>query len=145
MKRFLIALIALLAVAAFPVQAAPKAGDSFETWLKDATFKALYSQALANSPVNHKNSWIFKDMGLAPSEAIAGQNANTWVRLSTCASKVKLQCRLNHIQIFYDVANQEFFAFLSIGSHVGWMGATRSPTSLEQKFFTPYLTAKDIR
>jgi hypothetical protein len=142
MKRWL---MVLLAFTAFSVQAAPKAGDSFATWMKDAHFQKMLTLALANSPVNHKNSWVFKDMGLAPSEAIAGQNANTWVRVSTCANKLKLQCRLNHLEIFYDVANQEFFAFLSIGSRVGWMGATRNPTSLEQKFFTPYLTAKEIR
>ncbi len=133
------------ATSAKPAERAAKAGDPMATWFKDPSFKKLYAQALANSPANHRNSWIYKDIGLTASEAIAGQNANTWIRMSTCASKQKTPCRLNHIEVFYDPVNQELYAFLTMGSRVGWIGGVRGPTSLEQKFFTPLLTAREIR
>jgi hypothetical protein len=127
------------------VSATPQTGDSFASWLKDLRFKALYTEALRHSPANHRDSWVYKDIGLAPSQAIAGQNGNTWVRMSTCSSKEPIACRSNHIDIFYDPQNQELFAFITLGSRVGWVGNVRGPTSLEQRFFTPYLTAKQIR
>jgi hypothetical protein len=142
MIRFLT--IAALILTSINVHAA-KEGDSMAIWLKDPAFKKLYSQALANSPANHKNSWVYKDAQLALSVAIPGQNANTWIRVATCASQQKNQCRLNHIEVFYDAVNQELFAFLTMGSRVGWIGGVRGPTSLEQKFLTPLLTARDIR
>jgi hypothetical protein len=141
MKPLLISLLTCFAINAHAAQA----GDSMAAWLKDPSFKKLYTLSLKNSPAAQGNSWVYKDIGLVKSEAIAGQNANTWIRVSTCASKVKMQCRLNHIEVFYDEVNQELFAFLSLGSRVGWIGGVRGPTSLEQKFFTPLLTAREIR
>ncbi len=137
--------LTLLTFASIATQAAPSAGEPASVWFKDRTFKKLYAQALGKSPANRNNSWVYKDIRLAPSKAIAGQNANTWVHLVTCSSMDKVQCRSNHIDVFYDVENQELFAYLTLGSRVGWMGNARGPTSLEQKFFTPYLTAKEIR
>lgn len=145
MKRWPIALAALATLATSAVRAAPAAGDAVSMWLKNAEFKKLYSKALAKSPVNHSKSWVYQDIGLAPSKAIAGQNSNTWVQLTTCGSKTIAICRSSHIDIFYDVQNQELFAYLSLGNRVGWIGGERGPTSLEQKFLTPYLTAKEIR
>jgi hypothetical protein len=142
MKRLLI--IIALTCSAFAAQAA-QVGDPMARWLKDPAFKKLYSQALANSPANHTNSWVYKDAQLGASVQIPGQNANQWVRVATCASRLKTQCRLNHIEVFYDAVNQELYAYLTLGSRVGWIGGVRGPTSLEQKFFTPYLTAKEIR
>ena len=116
-------------------------GDSVATWFKDKTFRTLYEQALGRSPVNSPNSWVYKDAGIAPSMAITGQNANTWVRLSTCASKNKLpECRLNHIDVFYDPATSNVFGYLSIGNRQGWIGAPRAPTSMEQKFLLLHTT-----
>ena len=122
-----------------------QAGDPMSVWLKDAAFKKLYTAALKTSPAGHSNSWVYKDIGLAKSQALAGQNGNTWIKLATCASKLKTQCRSNHIDVFYDAQNQELFAYLTLGSRVGWMGNVRGPTSLEQKFFTPLLTARDLQ
>jgi hypothetical protein len=133
-----------ITVACLNAQAA-QVGDPVATWFKDAGFKKLYRQALKNSPASQSSSWVYKDIGLVKSQATAGQNGNTWIRLATCASKVKMQCRLNHIEIFYDAENQELFAYLTMGSRVGWLGGVRGPTSLEQKFFTPLLTAKAIK
>jgi hypothetical protein len=152
MKRLLIAALALMSLTVQaktkpePKPSVPaKMGDPLAVWLKDAGFAQLYAQALGKSPVNNKNSWVYKDIGLGPSEAFAGQNANTWLRMATCASTLKPQCRANHIEIFYDIQNQEFYAYLTMGNRAGWVGAVRGPTSLEQKFFVPLLTAKDIR
>jgi hypothetical protein len=145
MKYCLIVLLASLTLAAQTAHAAPKAGDSAAAWFKDPAFKKLYAKALGKSPANRNNSWVYKDIRIAPSKSISGQNANTWIQLSTCASTDKAQCRANHIDVFYDAENQELFAYLTLGSRVGWMGNARGPTSLEQKFFTPYLTAKEIR
>jgi hypothetical protein len=141
MKYWLIA----LSIISFAAHAAPKAGDPASKYFKDPAFKKLYAQALGKSPANRNNSWVYKDIRIAPSKAIAGQNGNTWMHLSTCASTSEVQCRANHIDVFYDAENQELFAYLTLGSRVGWMGNARGPTSLEQKFFTPYLTAKEIR
>jgi hypothetical protein len=145
MRYGFIALLSYLSLATFAAHSAPQAGDAVASWLKDPAFKKLYVQALGKSPANRNNSWVYKDIRIAPSKAIVGQNANTWVHLSTCASTDKAQCRVNHIDVFYDAENQELFAYLTLGSRVGWMGNARGPTSLEQKFFTPYLTAKEIR
>jgi hypothetical protein len=142
MKRLLF--ILALTLSTFTARAAQE-GDSMAIWLKDPAFKKLYSQALTHSPANHKNSWVYKDAQLGLSVAIPGRNANRWIRVATCASKLKTQCRLNHIEVFYDAVNQELFAYLTMGSRVGWIGGVRGPTSLEQKFFTPLLTARDIR
>jgi hypothetical protein len=125
-----------------PVQLQAQIGDPVGVWLKDPAFKKLYIKALGKSPVTHSNSWAHKDIGLAPSQAFVGQNANTWIRLSTCSNNItKRFCRLNHIDIFYDVENQQLFAYLRLGGRVGWIGNERIPTSLEQKFFQPLLTA----
>jgi hypothetical protein len=146
LARFLLTVACVcLSLATSVAQAAPKPGDAAVNYFKDPAFKKLYAKALGKSPGNSKNSWVYKDIRIAPSTVIAGQNANTWVHLSTCASNDKAQCRVNHIDVFYDAENQELFAYLTLGSRVGWMGNARGPTSLEQKIFTPYLTAKEIR
>ena len=120
------------------------AGDPMAAWLKDTAFKKLYSQALGKSPASHKGSWAYKDIGIAPSKAIAGQNANTWVLLTTCASKTPASCRASYIDVFYDAENKELFAYVTLGNRVGWIGNDRPPTSLEQNFFTSHLTAKKL-
>ena len=119
----------------------PAIGAPVAAWMRNPAMMALYKKALGSSPANAPNSWVYKDAGLAQSTAIAGQNANTWVRLTTCASKNKLtECRLNHIDVFYDPAAGELYAYLSLGNRQGWLGAPRPPTNLEQKFFTQHLT-----
>ncbi len=141
MKKYLLLSLAiahalLVSQSAF----AAKAGDSFSAWLRDPQFKKMYGQALAKSPVNHGASWVYKDAGLGKSTAIAGQNGNTWLRLSTCnLPSTPLQCQQNRIDIFYDVPNKELFAYLRAGNRVGWIGSPRNPISLEQKFFNTYL------
>lgn len=115
-------------------------GDTFAQWLKDPVFKAKYAKLVENSPIVSQNSWLFKDAKLQVSQSFKGQNDNTWVHTSTCSTE-KSACRFNHIDIFYDVNNQQIFAYLTLGNRVGWMG---KPTPLEKAFFTPYLTAKTI-
>ena len=133
---FLLAFCFLTASAAHAAQV----GDDFAGWLKDPQFKAKYATLIDKTPIKGAGSWAYKDAKLAPSSAFAGLNANTWVQLSTCAVP-KTACRANHIDVFYDPKNQQMFAYLTLGNHVGWIG---KPMSSEQKFFSPYLTAKTI-
>ena len=129
------------ALAQKPLATAPKVGDAVSVWFKDKTFNELYKQALGRSPANSPKSWVFTDAGIAPSMPITGQNANTWVRLSTCASKNNIaQCRLNHVDVFYDPPSGELFGYLSLGNRQGWVGAPRAPTSMEQKFLSQHTT-----
>lgn len=118
MKKAL--LISAWVWAASAAQAA-QAGDDFAAWLKDAQFKEKHTQLIDKTPVKGAGSWAYKDAKIAPSTAFAGLNANTWVQLSTCAT-LKTACRANHIDVFYDPKNQQMFAYLTLGNHVGWIG-----------------------
>jgi hypothetical protein len=139
-----IAIVVCYALMGLNIAHAAKSGDSFAVWVKTPAFNKLYGKALGKSPVNHPNSWVYRDIGLAKSTSFAGENGNTWTHLITCSSKNAAQCRQNHIDVFYDEQNKELFAYVTLGNRVGWVGSMRSPTSLEQKFFAPYLTAKSI-